>query len=122
MKVGVSMTFGERLVKSREAAGYNQKQLAEALGITPTRLNYWEKDKRQPDVEMIKALSMALNVSADYLIDNISETKNPPSSPDEEFDADTLMNLFSSLSAESQKQALSYLRFLKSEDSEANDK
>lgn len=116
------MTFGERLVKSREAAGYNQKQLAEALGITPTRLNYWEKDKRQPDVEMIKALSMALNVSADYLIDNISETKNPPSSPDEEFDADTLMNLFSSLSAESQKQALSYLRFLKSEDSEANDK
>ncbi len=122
MKVGVSMTFGERLVKSREAAGYNQKQLAEALGITPTRLNYWEKDKRQPDVEMIKALSMALNVSADYLIDNISETKNPPSSPDEEFDADTLMNLFSSLSAESQKQALSYLRFLKSEDSGANDK
>ena len=73
------MTFGERLVMSREAIGYSQKQLAESLGITPTRLNYWEKDKRQPDVEMIKALSSALNVSADYLIDNSANAKKAPS-------------------------------------------
>lgn len=64
------MTFGERLVESRKKAGYNQKQFAEALDITPTRLNYWEKDKRQPDVEMIEKISRTLGVSADFLIGN----------------------------------------------------
>ena len=62
------MTFGERLIKARESIGFNQKQLAEKLGITPTRLNYWEKNKRQPGVEMIKKLSDVLHVSADVLI------------------------------------------------------
>lgn len=71
------MTFGERLVYARENKGMNQKQLAEALEITPTRLNYWEKDKRQPDVPMIRRLAEVLEVSADYLIG--LEAKNGPS-------------------------------------------
>lgn len=69
------MTFGERIVKAREAIGLSQKQLAIQLGITPTRLNYWEKDKRQPDVFMIKAMSVALGVTGDYLIGY--ETEKP---------------------------------------------
>lgn len=66
------MTFGERLVKAREQANLKQNQLAELLGITPSRLNYWEKDKREPDVLMLKKIAQNLNVSADYLIGNIS--------------------------------------------------
>ena len=50
------MEFGDRLVKAREKKGLNQKELAQLLGITPTRLNYWEKNKREPDVFMIKKL------------------------------------------------------------------
>lgn len=64
------MTFGERIVFYRGKKKINQKQLAQILGITPTRLNYWEKDKRQPDVSMIKAISDALEVSPDILIGN----------------------------------------------------
>lgn len=64
------MTFGERIVFYRGKKKINQKQLAQILGITPTRLNYWEKDKRQPDVAMIKAISDALEVSPDILIGN----------------------------------------------------
>lgn len=64
------MEFGDRLVKAREKKGLNQKELAQLLGITPTRLNYWEKNKREPDVFMIKKLASELNVSADYLIGN----------------------------------------------------
>lgn len=80
-----AVTFGERLVEAREQIGLNQKQLAEILEITPTRLNYWEKDKRQPDVPMIKALARALQVTADYLIGNepITSTKTAPSLSDE---------------------------------------
>lgn len=64
------MTFGERLKKSREEKGYNQKQFAEKLGITATRLNYWEKDKREPDVALIKEIAKTLNISSDWLIGN----------------------------------------------------
>ena len=39
-------TLGKRLVKIRKEKGLTQKRLAELLDITPTRLNYWEKDKR----------------------------------------------------------------------------
>ena len=62
------MTFGERLVYARELRGYNQKQFAEVLEVTPTRLNYWEKDKRQPDVLMIWKIISALKISGNWLI------------------------------------------------------
>ena len=62
------MTLGERLVHYRKKKAITQKELAEAMGITPTRLNYWEKDKRQPDVEMVRKLAEALDVSADILV------------------------------------------------------
>lgn len=68
------MTFGQRLKESMNNAGYNQKQLAEKIGITPVRLNYWIKDKRQPDIPWIRKLAAALDVSADYLIGNSVES------------------------------------------------
>lgn len=72
------MTFGERLNECMKQAGYTQKQLAEKLNITPVRLNYWIKDKRQPDIPWIKALSDALNVSTDYLIGNVPDSHPEP--------------------------------------------
>lgn len=66
------MTFGERLSECIRNAGYSQKQLAERIGVTPVRLNYWIKDKRQPDIPWIKKLAVELDVSADYLIGNSS--------------------------------------------------
>ncbi|MBR1482292.1 MAG: LexA family transcriptional regulator [Ruminococcus sp.] len=64
------MTFGNRLKQARENKGYNQKQFAERLGVTPTRLNYWEKDKREPDVAIIKQIAQLLDISSDWLIGN----------------------------------------------------
>lgn len=61
-------TFGKRLVAARQKLNLTQKELADRLGITPTRLNYWEKDKREPDVHMIKQISRALSVDPNYLI------------------------------------------------------
>lgn len=70
------MTFGERLLDCMRKAGCNQKQLAEKLEITPVRLNYWIKDKRQPDIPCIKRLAAVLDVSSDYLIGNNSDTSH----------------------------------------------
>ena len=64
----ITMTFGERLAMYIEKAGMSQKQLAEAIEVTPTRLNYWVKDKREPDVFYIKALAKALGVTGDDLL------------------------------------------------------
>lgn len=61
-------TFGQRLVFAREQCNISQKELAEKLGITPTRLNYWEKDKREPAIDMIKSLAQILGVGTDFLI------------------------------------------------------
>lgn len=69
------MTFGSRLKKARENKGYKQNQFADMLGVTATRLNYWEKDKREPDVEMIKTISYLLEVSSDWLIGNTEHIK-----------------------------------------------
>lgn len=72
------MTFGEKLVYYRSKKNLTQKALAETLGITPTRLNYWEKDKREPDVQMILQIANALDVSANVLIGYEEETKKAP--------------------------------------------
>lgn len=61
-------TFGERLIAARKKKNITQKHLSEILNITPTRLNYWEKDKRKPDIEMIKQIANALDVHTDELL------------------------------------------------------
>lgn len=63
-------TFGSRLAKIRKERDIKQNELADLLGITPSRLNFWEKDKREPDIGMIKKISQVLNVNADFLIGN----------------------------------------------------
>lgn len=62
-------TFGEKLIEAREKQNLTQKALAEILGITPTRLNYWEKDKREPNIAMIRQISIALNISISELLE-----------------------------------------------------
>lgn len=66
-------TFGSRLAKIRKEQDIKQNELAGLLGITPSRLNFWEKDKREPDIRMIKKISQVLNVNADFLIGNDCE-------------------------------------------------
>ncbi len=62
--------FSERLTATRKEKGYTQKYLAELLEISPTRLNYWEKGKREPDMLKVLKIAKTLEVSIDYLIGN----------------------------------------------------
>lgn len=74
------MTLGERIVFFRTKKGISQKGLAELIGATPSRLNYWEKDKREPDVKMINRLCEALGVDPSELLSE----KTPPPTPSED--------------------------------------
>lgn len=67
------MSFSEKITERRISLNMSQRELAEKLGITPTRLNYWEKGKREPDLHYIKALARELGVSGDYLLETDPE-------------------------------------------------
>ena len=76
------MTLGEKIVYYRDKKGLTQKALAERMGITPTRLNYWEKDKREPDVKMLNLLCRTLEVDPKVLLSDEEIEKAPAPSED----------------------------------------
>lgn len=76
------MTLGEKIVYYRDKKGWTQKALAERMGITPTRLNYWEKDKREPDVKMLNLLCRTLVVDPKILLSDEETEKAPAPSED----------------------------------------
>lgn len=61
--------FGENLVWLRKQRGISQKQLAELLETSPTNVNYWEKGKTKPKLQMINKISTVLNVPLSSLMD-----------------------------------------------------
>ncbi len=64
------MTLGEKIKEARKNTGLSQEQLAEKLAVSRSAIAKWESDKGLPDIDNLKALSMLLNVSIDYLLDN----------------------------------------------------
>ena len=103
------MTLGERIVFYRKANNLSQKSLADLLGISATRLNYWEKDKREPDVQMINKLCAALDVDGDTLLGrNHKESPDPEGLRDE--DESVIMKYVSGLTADQQELVLALLQ------------
>jgi len=49
-------TLGEKMNTSRRFLGVTQKELARRLGIDPTTLGQWEKDKSRPSKKQLKKL------------------------------------------------------------------
>lgn len=64
------LSFAERLVKARIAAGMTKQiQLLDVLDSTAqTSLSAWETGKREPSVDDIRKLAIACKCSADYLL------------------------------------------------------
>ena len=60
--------FALRLKQARENAGLTQEQLAETVGVTRQAVSRWEQGHTQPDLEMLVALSGALEVDTEFLI------------------------------------------------------
>lgn len=56
------------LVEIRKKKGYSQLKVAMDLNISREALSYYETGKRNPDLNMLIAMSKYFNVSIDYLI------------------------------------------------------
>lgn len=61
--------IGVRIRQYRKLRGMSQKELAGLLGISSSRLSNWEQGINRPDADTLLPLCLALQVSADELLD-----------------------------------------------------
>lgn len=60
-------SFANRLKAAREQTGFTQEQLGAKIGVTRQAVSRWEQGITQPDMEMLVALSEALQTDAEFL-------------------------------------------------------
>jgi transcriptional regulator with XRE-family HTH domain len=68
------MTFGQKLVELRTAAGLSQPQLAKKCCVTVWALRAWEHDRRHPTWKALLDIAEALGVQAEAF----KECRNAP--------------------------------------------
>ena len=69
----MELTFGQNLAKERKQAGISQEELTEKLHLTRQTISKWETGASAPDVEGLRALCRALDVSADRLVEGAGQ-------------------------------------------------
>ena len=60
--------FGERLKALRLAHNFNQKQLADRLGLKKQTVSNWENDNILPSIETLIRICETFSVSTDYIL------------------------------------------------------
>ena len=60
--------FIKRLIELRTNAGLSQRKLAKEIGVSGVAVQYWEKNRSNPDPESIIRLAKFFKVSTDYLL------------------------------------------------------
>jgi transcriptional regulator with XRE-family HTH domain len=80
MNLVVIMAFPQRLAEIRKKHSLTQQALADKTGVHVIQIRRYETGKAQPTLDVIRNLSIALNVSSDQLLFDDTER-----GPDEEF-------------------------------------
>ena len=62
-----------KIKELRKQKNWNQTTLAKKLNTTQANISGWEKNKWQPDNEVLIKLSELFNVSIDYILGNTNE-------------------------------------------------
>ena len=60
--------LGLRIAAQRKKLGISQTELARRLCVSPSAVGMYEQGRRQPSIDILAAMSRALNVSIDYLV------------------------------------------------------
>ncbi len=61
--------IGMRIRKYREKSGLSQKELAQLINVSNSRISNWEQGINRPDADILADLCRALNVSPSELLD-----------------------------------------------------
>ena len=68
-----------RIGEAREARGWTQEQLAQAIGTTQQTIQRWESGQTDPQVSKVEAISKTLGITMSFLLgidSNGNESKN----------------------------------------------
>ena len=65
-----------KLRELREQKGVTQKEVANAVGCTPTVYSRYEREEREPDIATLCSLADYFRVSVDYVIGYSNKQKN----------------------------------------------
>ena len=71
-------TFGDRLAGARDAAGLDQKSLADKLGVKATTIAGWENDLKEPRANRLQMLSGIVGVSMSWLLTGEGDGPDAP--------------------------------------------
>jgi len=69
----------EMIRELRKLKGYNQKEIAEMLGITPQTYNGYEKGRNEPPIETLVRLSYLYDIPIDILVQRDRQHKTTES-------------------------------------------
>ena len=72
--------FGDKIRMFRQKRGLSQQALGDMLGVSAVAVHKWEKGHSQPDIAMLRRLSVLFGVSIDELCDH----QPPPVSREED--------------------------------------
>lgn len=61
-------SFGDRLLELRRGTGLTQKQVADALDIHSVTYLHYEKDQREPPLELLVRMAAFFDVTTDWLL------------------------------------------------------
>lgn len=64
------MKLGENILKLRKQRGLSQEQLGEKVNVTRQTISNWELNETTPNIEQLKLLSKAFDISVDELLNN----------------------------------------------------
>lgn len=70
------MLINEQIVMKRKALNLSQKELAEKLDVTDKTVSRWERGSSIPDVEMLKKLSIVINLDLNEVFSTIDVSIN----------------------------------------------
>jgi len=66
-----------RLAEIRKSKGFTRIVLSEMVKASAQSIYRWEKGLRQPDATMVQRLAKALDVTADELLDSLTNPQEP---------------------------------------------
>lgn len=116
------MTLGKRVQSKREELGMNQKQLADACGLTQATISRIESEQvNELKSEALKRLAGALGVTTDYLVGKTTQMKASDlieADPDAKF----IFRNYEKLPKEGREELRTFVEFLQSKHKKGKDK
>ena len=72
---GIDMAQFDKILKLlRNERNMSQQELADALGISKSSINMYERGERQPNFEILETIADYFNVDIDYLLGRTTKT------------------------------------------------